>query len=77
MQTLRLQEGWQPAAFSSSRSAPGQRQQQSVEQFMDEDELKEMQKKGLSLKVCEKGNSGMIRKELKLRVAAERAALYG
>jgi hypothetical protein len=46
-----LQEGWQPGAFSSSRSAPGQRQQQSVEQFMDEDELEEMQKKGLSLKV--------------------------
>jgi hypothetical protein len=47
-----LQEGWQPSTFSSSRSAPaGQRQQQSVEQFMDEDELEEMQKKGLSLKV--------------------------
>jgi hypothetical protein len=29
----------------------GWRQQQSVEQFIDEDELEEMQKKGLSLKV--------------------------
>jgi hypothetical protein len=48
---LQAQEGWQPAAFSSSRSAPGQRQQQSVEQFMDADELEEMQKKGLSLNV--------------------------
>ena len=49
--SLSLQEGWQPSSFASSRAAPGQRQQQSIEQFMDEDELEERQKKGLGLKV--------------------------
>jgi hypothetical protein len=46
-----LQEGWQPSSFSSSRAAPGQRQQQTVQQFMDEDELEELQKKSLGLTV--------------------------
>eukprot|EP00882_Tetradesmus_deserticola_P015921 GHRQ01016978.1.p2 GENE.GHRQ01016978.1~~GHRQ01016978.1.p2 ORF type:complete len:134 (+),score=54.20 GHRQ01016978.1:194-595(+) len=49
--TVGSKEGWQPAAFSSSRAAPGQWQQQRVEQFMDEDELEEMHNKGLILKV--------------------------
>jgi hypothetical protein len=46
-----LQEGWQPGTFSSSRSVPAQRKQQSVEDFMDEDELEERQKTSLGLKV--------------------------
>ncbi|WIA14052.1 hypothetical protein OEZ85_002606 [Tetradesmus obliquus] len=48
--TVGSKEGWQPSSFASSRAAPGQRQQQSIEQFMDEDELEERQKKGLGLK---------------------------
>lgn len=46
-----LQEGWAPGTFSSSRAAPAQRKQQSVEDFLDEDELEERQKRGMTLTV--------------------------
>eukprot|EP00775_Hariotina_reticulata_P010080 gene10080-10235_t len=48
--TVGSKEGWQPSTFSSSRSAPAQRKQQSVEDFMDEDERDERQKTSLGLK---------------------------
>lgn len=48
---LVLQEGWAPGTFSSSRAAPAQRKQQSVEDFLDEDELEERQKRGMTLTV--------------------------
>lgn len=46
-----LQEGWAPSSFASSRSAPAERKQQRVEDFMDEDELEERGKQGMSLTV--------------------------
>jgi hypothetical protein len=45
------QEGWQPGAFSSSRSEPAQRKAQAVEDFLDEDELAERQQRSLTLTV--------------------------
>jgi hypothetical protein len=35
----------------SSRNAPAQRKQQSVEDFLDEDELEEKRKRGMTLTV--------------------------
>lgn len=39
-------EGWQPAAFRSSRDARAA-VQQSVEQYLDEDELEELRRTNL------------------------------
>lgn len=45
------QEGWAPSSFTSSRSAPAQRKAQAVEDFLDEDELEERRKRGMTLTV--------------------------
>lgn len=42
-----LQEGFKPATFTSSRKNRAGQQQQDVSDFLDEDELEDLQKKGL------------------------------
>ena len=43
-------EGWQPSTFRSSRETRGAVQAQSVEQYLDEDELEELRR--TNLQVC-------------------------
>lgn len=52
-----MQEGWAPSTFTSSRAAPAQRKQQNVEDFLDEDELEERQKRGMTLTVRAQGEA--------------------
>ncbi len=44
-----LQEGWQPAVFKSSRAERGELKNQSVEDFLDEDERAERAKASLQV----------------------------
>ena len=42
-------EGWQPSTFRSSRETRGAVQAQSVEQYLDEDELEELRRTNLQV----------------------------
>ena len=46
------QTGFEPGAFKSSRAGRSQFKQQSVEDFLDTDELEERSKTSLTVKVC-------------------------
>ncbi|BFI23878.1 G patch domain-containing protein 1 [Marchantia polymorpha subsp. ruderalis] len=45
--TVGSKEGWAPKTFTSSRNQRAQRTQQSIDDFLDEDELEETKAKGL------------------------------
>ncbi|KAG6541641.1 hypothetical protein Mapa_016906 [Marchantia paleacea] len=45
--TVGSKEGWAPKTFTSSRNQRAQRTQQSIDDFLDEDELEETRAKGL------------------------------
>lgn len=48
--TATLQEGFNPATFTSSRGKRADQRQQNVSDFLDEDELEELREKGLQAK---------------------------
>lgn len=70
--TVGSKEGWQPSEFRSSRSARAA-VQQSVEQFLDEDELEELRRTNLQT-TQEYDTFGSTAAEVARRAAAEAAA---
>ncbi|KAI7838498.1 hypothetical protein COHA_007760 [Chlorella ohadii] len=70
--TVGSKEGWQPGEFRSSRGARAA-VQQSVEQFLDEDELEELRKTNLQT-TQEYDTFGSTAAEMARRAAAEAAA---
>jgi hypothetical protein len=72
-----VQEGWTPSAFKSSHTQRAAHTQQQATDFMDADELAELEKKGLQATGAYDTFAAAATAEAKQRAEAEAARRHG